>query len=206
VLSLQREFFAYARQQREPAWRQLPQRRADETTVTVLGLGQMGRTCALRLAGNGYRVQGWSRGETKVAGIATFAGEAALLPALAGADVVVNLLPLTSATRGLFNARTFARMRQGAALVNLARGAHVVDADLLDALASGQLGHAVLDVFATEPLPAAHPFWSHPRVTVLPHVAALTDPRSAALVVARNVMALREGRALENLVDRSRGY
>ena len=206
VLSLQREFFAYARQQREPAWRQLPQRRADETTVTVLGLGQMGRTCALRLAGNGYRVQGWSRGETKVAGIATFAGEAALLPALAGADVVVNLLPLTSATRGLFNARTFARMRQGAALVNLARGAHVVDADLLDALASGQLGHAVLDVFATEPLPTAHPFWTHPRVTVLPHVAALTDPRSAALVVARNVMALREGRALENLVDRSRGY
>lgn len=206
VLSLQREFFAYARQQREPAWRQLPQRRADETTVTVLGLGQMGRTCALRLAGNGYRVQGWSRGETKIAGIATFAGEAALLPALADADVVVNLLPLTSATRGLFNARTFARMRQGAALVNLARGAHVVDADLLDALASGQLGHAVLDVFATEPLPAAHPFWSHPRVTVLPHVAALTDPRSAALVVARNVIALREGRALENLVDRSRGY
>lgn len=206
VLSLQREFFAYARQQREPAWRQLPQRRADETTVAVLGLGQMGRTCALRLAGSGYRVQGWSRSEARVTGIATFAGEAALLPALADADVVVNLLPLTSATRGLFNTRTFARMRQGAALVNLARGAHVVDADLLDALARGQLGHAILDVFATEPLPTTHSFWSHPRVTVLPHVAALTDPRSAALIVARNVMALREGRALENLVDRSRGY
>lgn len=206
VLSVQREFFAYARQQHEPVWRQLPQRRADETTVAVLGLGQMGRTCALRLAGNGYRVAGWSRSETKVAGIDTFAGEAALVSVLADADVVVNLLPLTDATRGLFNAQTFARMSRGSALVNLARGAHVVEADLLAALASGQLGHAVLDVFANEPLPAAHPFWSHPRVTVLPHVAALTDPRSAARIVARNVAALREGRALENLVDRSRGY
>ena len=206
VLSVQREFFTYARQQREPVWRQLPQRRADETRVAVLGLGQMGRTCALRLAGNGYRVVGWSRSEAKVAGIETFAGEAALVPALADADVVVNLLPLTAATRGLFRAQTFAQMRRGAALVNLARGAHVVEADLLDALASGQLGHAVLDVFANEPLPAAHAFWSHPRITVLPHVAALTDPRSAAAIVARNVMALREGGALENLVDRSRGY
>ena len=206
VLSVQREFFGYARQQREPAWRQLPQRRADETTVAVLGLGQMGRTCALRLARNGYRVVGWSRSEARVAGIDTFAGEAALVPVLADADVAVNLLPLTDATRGLFNAQTFAQMRRGAALVNLARGAHVVEADLLAALASGQLGHAVLDVFTSEPLPAAHAFWSHPRITVLPHVAALTDPRSAARIVAGNVTALREGRALENLVDRSRGY
>ena len=206
VLSVQREFFAYARQQREPVWRQLPQRRADETTAAVLGLGQMGRTCALRLAGNGYRVAGWSRSETRVAGIDTFAGESTLARVLADADVVVNLLPLTDATRGLFNARTFAQMRRGAALVNLARGAHVVEADLLDALASGRLGHAVLDVFANEPLPADQPFWSHPRITVLPHVAALTDPRSAAVIVARNVVALREGRTPENLVDRSRGY
>ena len=206
VLSVQREFFAYARQQREPVWRQLPQRRADETTAAVLGLGQMGRTCALRLAGNGYRVAGWSRSETRVAGIDTFAGESTLARVLANADVVVNLLPLTDATRGLFNARTFALMRRGAALVNLARGAHVVEADLLDALASGRLGHAVLDVFSNEPLPGDQPFWSHPRITVLPHVAALTDPRSAAVIVARNVVALREGRTPENLVDRSRGY
>ena len=206
VLSVQRAFFAYARQQREASWRQLPQRRADETKVSVLGLGQMGRTCALRLAGNGYRVTGWSRSETQIAGIHTFAGVAALLPALADADVVVNLLPLTDETRGLFNARTFAQMRHGAALVNLARGAHVVEADLQEALASGQIGHAVLDVFASEPLPAAHPFWSHPRITVLPHVAALTDPRSAAVIVAANVAALRAGRTPENRVDRSRGY
>jgi len=206
VLSLQRAYFAYARQQREVDWRQLPQRRADETTVAVLGLGQMGRTCALRLVRNGYRVNGWSRSEARVPGIETFAGEASFERVLADADVVVNLLPLTEATRGLFNAQTFAKMRAGAALVNLARGAHVIEADLLDALATGRLAHAVLDVFASEPLPATHPFWLHPRITVLPHVAALTDPRSAAVIVARNVIALREGRALENLVDRSRGY
>ncbi len=206
VLSVQREFFAYARQQHEPTWHQLPQRRADEFAVAVLGLGQMGRACALRLAANGYRVCGWSRAETRIAGIATYAGEALLMSALADADVVVNLLPLTHATRGLFNAQTFARMRRGAALVNLARGAHVIEADLLTALASGQLAHAVLDVFDSEPLPSTHPFWSHPAITVLPHVAAQTDPRSAAAIAARNVQALRAGRTPEHLVDRARGY
>jgi glyoxylate/hydroxypyruvate reductase len=125
---------------------------------------------------------------------------------LAQAQIVINLLPLTPATRGLFDAAAFAQMPRGASLVNLARGAHVVEADLLDALDSGQLHHAVLDVFATEPLPSGHRFWSHPSVTVLPHVAAPTDPRSAVAVVARNIRALREARPLENLVDRTRGY
>ena len=125
---------------------------------------------------------------------------------LARAHIVVNLLPLTPATRGLFDARLFARCRRGASLVNLARGAHVVDADLLGALDSGHLHHAVLDVFQTEPLPADHPFWSHPRVTVLPHAAAQTDPRSAAAVAAANVRALRAGRPIAHEVDRARGY
>ena len=129
------------------------------------------------------------------------------MPALlADAHVVVNLLPLTPTTQGLFHAGTFAAMRRGAGFVNLARGAHVVEADLLQALDGGQLGHAVLDVFQSEPLPAEHAFWSHPRVTVLPHVAAQTDARSAAVVVASNVRACREGRPLAHLVDRSRGY
>ena len=97
-------------------------------------------------------------------------------------------------------------MPRGASLVNLARGGHVVDPDLLAALDSGHLRHAVLDVFETESLPPDHPFWTHPRLTVLPHVAAQTDPRSAAQIVARNVRALREGRPLEHLVDRVRAY
>ena len=206
VLSLQRGFFDYATQQRARVWRQHPLRRADELTVAVLGLGQMGRAVAQRLSRHGCRVLGWQRSADPIDGVLVCAGDAALPEVLAGADVVVNLLPLTEATRGLFNDATFAQMPRGASLVNLARGAHVVDADLLAALDSGQLRHAVLDVFATEPLPATHAFWSHPAITVLPHVAAPTDPRSAAPIAARNVLAWRAGQPLENLVDRGRGY
>jgi glyoxylate/hydroxypyruvate reductase A len=194
VLSLQRDFVDYAAQQRERRWQQHPQRRADEARVAVLGLGQMGRAVVRRLELNGYRVAGWSTREGQLDTL------------LAASDIVVNLLPLTPATRGLFDARCFAAMCRGASLVNLARGGHVVDADLLAALDAGQLRHAVLDVYHGEPLPTAHPFWSHPRVTVLPHVAAQTDARSAAHIVAANVKRWRAGEPVANLVDRDRGY
>ena len=194
VTSLQRGFFAYAAQQRAGVWKQHALRRADAVTVTVLGMGQMGQAAAQLLTQHGHRVLGWRRSAGPLA------------PVLAQADVVVNLLPLTAETRGLLNAAAFAQMPRGASLVNLARGAHVVEADLLAALATSQLNHAVLDVFATEPLPPGHPFWLHPAITVLPHVAAPTDPHSAAAVAANNVLALREGRPLQNLVDRTRGY
>lgn len=207
ALSLQRGFLDYLEQQRAGLWRQHAQRRADETPVLVLGLGQMGRTTALRLAGLGFPVTGWSRTPQAVPGLAaTRHGDGALDAALGEAAIVVNLLPLTPDTRGLFDAARLARLRPGASLVNLARGAHVVEADLLAALDAGRLHRAVLDVFAQEPLPAGHPFWTHPRVTVLPHAAALTDPRSAAAVVAANVEAVRAGRRPANLVDRVRGY
>jgi glyoxylate/hydroxypyruvate reductase A len=206
VLALHRGFFCYAEQQRASEWRQRTQWRADEFPVAVLGLGHMGRSVARRLVANGYPVRGWSARQAEVDGVVALAGDAALPHVLATARIVVNLLPLTPATRGFFDGDRFAQMPRGAALVNLARGAHVVEADLLAALDSGRLGHAVLDVFGTEPLPATHAFWAHPQVTVLPHVAALTDARSAAHVVARNVRALRQGGELENLVDRSRGY
>lgn len=209
VLSLQRDFFAYARQQGQGEWRVRPQRRAAEWRVAVLGLGEMGRAVALRLAAQGFRVEGWRQGGTGTARatpVPAHEGVAALAPLLAVSDVVVNLLPLTPATRGLFDAGRFRTMKRGVALVNLARGAHVVEADLLAALAEGQLSHAVLDVFATEPLPAGHPFWAHPQVTVLPHAAAQTDPRTAAAVAAANIRALRAGRPLAHLVDRRRGY
>ena len=207
VLGLQRDYFDYAAQQRERIWRQHPLRRADDLTVAVLGLGQMGRATAQRLAAHGCRVLAWSRGPAAALdGIACHCGEAALPAVLAQAWIVVNLLPLTPATLGLFDAARLALLPRGASLVNLARGAHVVEADLLAALDRGHLRRAVLDVFATEPLPPAHPFWLHPAVTVLPHVAAPTDPRSAAPIAARNVHALRAGRALEHLVDRRRGY
>jgi glyoxylate/hydroxypyruvate reductase A len=206
VLMLQRGFHHYAAQQRAGLWRQRPQRRADEVRVTVLGGGQMGATAARRLAAQGLAVRVWRATPGAIDGLDVRAGTDALPPLLADSDIVVNLLPLTPATRGLIDARFLAQLPPGAALVNLARGAHGVEADLLAALDGGGLDHAVLDVFGTEPLPADHPFWRHPRVTLLPHVAALTDPRSAAAVVAANLRALAEGRPLTGGVDRARGY
>lgn len=206
VLALHRGFFRYARLQREPRWAPHAQRRADETTVAVLGLGHMGRAAARRIAAQGYRTLGWARGPALLEGVDVRSGGTALPALLGAADIVVNLLPLTPDTRGLFDAARFAQMKCGAGFVNLARGAHVVEADLIAALDSGALRDAVLDVFATEPLPSGHPLWRHPRVTVLPHAAAQTDPRSAAQVCAANVRACRTGRPIAHRVDRQRGY
>lgn len=208
TLGLHRGFFAYARQQREGRWHQREQTRAGEVPVLVLGLGAMGASAAARIAALGYPVTGWRSQEAGPvpAGVSLVVGESALAQALGRARVVINLLPLTPSTRGLIDARFFLALPPGAGLVNLARGGHVVDADLLAALASGQVAHAVLDVFATEPLPADHAYWAHPQVTVLPHVAALTDARSAAEVVAANLRRLRDGAPLLHLVQRQRGY
>ncbi|HWH72946.1 MAG TPA: glyoxylate/hydroxypyruvate reductase A [Methylibium sp.] len=208
VLGLHRGYFRYERLQREQRWSPHPQRRADELVVAVLGTGQMGRAVLQQLQPLGYRLRGWSAHAATglPAGVLASHGEAALDALLAEADIIINLLPLTPRTEGLFDAARLARLRPQAALVNLARGAHVVEADLLAALDTGRLHHAVLDVFRTEPLPPGHPFWAHPRVTVLPHAAAQTDPRSAAQVVAANLEALASGAPLAHLVDRARGY
>jgi glyoxylate/hydroxypyruvate reductase A len=209
VLSLHRGFFVYQRQQRQAQWHQLPQLRAEELPVLVLGLGAMGLACVQALMQRGYRVTAWTRHGTPrelPEGVAHVHGDEALFACLGSSSIVVNLLPLTPATARLLDARFFAAMPRGSALVNLGRGAHVVEADLRAALGTGRLGHAVLDVFEREPLDEKHPFWRHPRVTVLPHIAALTDPRSAAQLVAGNVQALIDGQPLVNLVERARGY
>jgi glyoxylate/hydroxypyruvate reductase A len=201
TLALHRGFFAYRQRQNEALWQVHAQRRADEIGVLVLGQGVLGRAVAARLTDQGYRVSGWQLG-----GVDPAEARRALDAQLPQADIVVNLLPLTPHTRDLIDARFLSRLPTGASLVNLARGAHVVDADLLAALDRGALRHAVLDVFRSEPLPPEHAFWRHPRVTVLPHAAALTDERSAAAVAVSNLRALRDGRPLANLVNRLRGY
>jgi glyoxylate/hydroxypyruvate reductase len=197
VLSLHRGFFAYQAQQGRGLWQQHRQERADEWPVLVLGAGVLGSAVGQAISQAGYGVSHWRSAE---------GAPQKLRDALPRHRIVVNLLPLTPATEGLLNAALFARLPRGAGLVNLARGAHVVEADLLAALASGQLAHAVLDVFRTEPLPPQHPFWQHPQVTVLPHAAALTDERSAADVVARNLAAWQAGTPFVGLVQRARGY
>jgi glyoxylate/hydroxypyruvate reductase A len=203
VLHLHRAHDVYARQQRAREWRQRPLPAAAKRSVGVLGLGELGARTARVLAQHGFRVHGWSRTPKHIDGVAT---QTDLEAVLAASEILVNLLPLTAETRGLLDARRLAALPAGACLVNLARGAHVVEADLLAVLDGGHLRHAVLDVFAEEPLPPEHPFWAHPAVTVLPHVAALSTLESCLPVAVENIRRLRAGEPLLHLVDREHSY
>ncbi len=202
VLWLHRGHDDYARAQRHGIWRQHAYVPPKSRRVGVLGLGVMGQTVALRLREAGFHVAAWVARPREGA----VAGPDALPGFLAGCDIVINLLALTPATIGLLDARAFAALPAGAALINLARGRHVVEDDLRAALDGGRLRHAVLDVTRAEPPPPDHWVWSHPRVTLTPHVAAPSDPASCAAVVADNIMRLRRGLPLLHMVERGRGY
>jgi len=206
VMSLHRDHPHYLRAQAERRWAPAAVTDARDRSVGFLGTGELARACMAQLAPLGFRLSAWSRSRRRLVGVETFSGDDGLDAMLAGTDILVNLLPLTPATRHLVDARLLARLRRGAALVNVARGGHVVDAELLAALDGGRLSEAVLDVFDEEPLPPDHPFWRHPRVRVFPHVAAPTDPESAAEIAAANIRAFRTGGAIAGLVDRGRGY
>jgi len=196
----------YAALQAERRWESLDAHDPAETRVGVMGLGALGGDLARKLAALEFRVAGWSRTEKAIAGVETFAGRAALAAFLADRDIVCCLLPLTPETRGILNAETFAWMKKGAYLVNLARGGHVVEADLIAALRAGRLSGATLDVFETEPLPPSSPLWSEPGVTITPHISAVTLVRSCAPQVAENYRRLQAGEPLLNRVDPARGY
>ncbi|MFC2966566.1 2-hydroxyacid dehydrogenase [Acidimangrovimonas pyrenivorans] len=179
---------------------------ARERPVTVLGLGELGRACGRALAALNFPVTGWSRTAKEVEGIRCLSGEDGLTEALAGAQIVVLLLPLTAGTENLMNAERLAALPEGAVIVNPGRGPLIDDDALLAALDAGHIGHATLDVFRTEPLPAAHPFWAHPKVTVTPHIASETRAPSASRVIAENVRRGEAGEPFLYEVDRARGY
>jgi glyoxylate/hydroxypyruvate reductase len=206
VLRLHRQDMAYARQQRQGIWKDHFQPNAEERRVGVLGLGLYGSDAALRLKSLGFDVAGWSRTPKTIEGVRCFAGEIGLREMLGQSEIVVCLLPLTNATENLLRAETFALMPRGAAIVNVGRGRHLVEEDLIPALDSGQLSAAALDVFRTEPLPASHPFWRHERISLTPHVAAATNPVTAAPIVAENIRRLREGKPLRDVVDPAQQY
>ena len=206
VLYVHRQFPTYLCQQAAHTWRQLPQPAAKQRRIGLLGYGQMAQPVAHALAGLGFKVHAWGQQPRSATGCSYSWGEAGLETVLAQAEILINLLPLTAATRGILNTRLFSRLPRGATLINFGRGDHLQNDDLLEALQSGRLDHAVLDVFHQEPLPAEHPFWSHPRITVLPHIAASTDPITAAPIAMRNIVAFREGREPAGLVSRTRGY
>ena len=174
--------------------------------VGVLGLGALGAHVASALASLGFPVRGYSRSAKTLEGVATFAGRDTLPAFLDGLKLLVNLLPSTPETDGILNRETFSHLARGAYLVNLARGAHLVEPDLIEALDSGRVAAATLDVFAQEPLAQDHPFWRMPRVTITPHISALTLPEPAAFQIARKIEALARGEAIGGIVDPQRGY
>ena len=179
---------------------------AFDTRVTVLGLGELGAACATALSTFGFDVAGWSRSAKKITGITCFSGAQGLDDSLARADYCVLLLPSTAATENTLNARTLALMPRGARILNPGRGPLIDDDALLEALASGQIGHATLDTFRIEPLPQDHPYWTLPNVTVTPHVASETRAAYSAKTIAENIKRGETGAPFLHLVDRSAGY
>jgi len=206
VLSAHRLAPRYRLQQTLREWRQHRQPQAAERTVAILGFGHLGRACGEALLLLGFRVAGWSRTANAHPRIECVHGDAGLADILSRANIVVSLLPITPQTHGLLDAARLALLPAGAAIVNVGRGAVIDEAALLAALDAGRLEAAILDVYRQEPLPPGHPFWTHERVWVYPHVAAETDPRSAARVVADTVRRFRAGEPLPERVDPSRGY
>lgn len=206
TLDWHRRLYRYRARQRESRWHRYRQYLASDHTVGLLGLGELGTDAARKLLALGFNVAGWSRRPKAFQQIHSFSGEKGLDEMLRISDVIVCLLPLTPQTTGILNRETLSKLKKGAGLINVARGPHVVVPDLIAALDSGQLAHAYLDVFDEEPLPAESPLWRHPGVTITPHAAALTEPRTAVLKIADQVERVRRGEPALNLVDFSAGY
>lgn len=206
VLRFHRRVPELEAQQRAGIWTYLDYPPAWERRVGVMGLGVLGGDAARTIASFEFQTAGWSRRPKRIEGVDCFHGEDGLGRLLAHSEILVNLLPLTSATENILNRDFFARLPRGACLINAARGRHLVEEDLIPALDSGQLAGAALDVFREEPLPRDHPFWSHPKIWISPHVASVTQPSTAARGVLEGIGRVRAGLPLENVVDWSEGY
>ena len=206
VLRLHRQEPLYRVQQQEKVWREHRQPNAAERRVGVLGLGELGGDAARKLAVLGFQVAGWSRSEKRLPGIEGFHGPEGLLALARCSEILICLLPLTRETEGVLNAQLFAAMPKGGAIINVGRGRHLAEDDLIAALDSGHLSAAVLDVFREEPLPPTHPFWRHPQVIMTPHVAAATNAPTAALSIVENLTRIAAGKPLINVVDPTRQY
>lgn len=206
VLRHHREFDRFEREQRARRWAYRFPPQAADRRVGIMGLGELGAAAARALARHGFQVAGWSRTPKAIDGVTSHAGRAALAGFLHRTDILVCLLPLTADTQGILDAETFAALPHGAAVINVARGAHLVEADLLAALDSGHLGGATLDVFREEPLPPESPLWAHPKILITPHVASYCVPSTAADGVVDNIRRALAGEPLRHQVDRTRGY
>ncbi len=206
ALYFHRAIPTYEAQQKTKTWKESPLKLISERRVGVMGIGEIGGVAARALAGMGFDVAGWSRRPKSIDGVKTFAGGDGLAPFLGRTDILICILPLTAETTDILNAKLFAAMPQGSYVINIGRGKQLVEEDLVKALDSGHLAGAALDVFRTEPLPPESPLWSHPKVVVTPHIAAMTDPRSSVLQVVANIKRIRAGQAPVNTIDTAVGY
>lgn len=206
VLSLHRDMLRYRQQQMARCWQAHLLQPAAKRRVGVMGLGTQAQQILATLQTFGFALSGWARSEHRIAGVDCFAG-AEQLPAFLGrCDIVVCVLPLTEETKGILNRQLFQHLPKGAALVNMGRGGHLIEEDLLEALASGQLSAAVLDVLEQEPAAPDHPFWHHPQILLTPHIAAMTQPESAFSVLLENIRRHQRGESMLGQVDRKRSY
>lgn len=206
VLALHRDLPDYLARQRRQIWEPLPVASARERRIGFLGAGMLAKASIARLAPFGFPIATWSRHRHETAGVESHAGPEDLQDFLARTDILVCLLPLTNETTGLLDARLFACLPKGAALVHVGRGAQLLAGDLLAALDCGHLGAAFVDVTEPEPVPRGHPFWNHPRIVMTPHIASATCPDTAAQAVLDNLHRLAAGKPLVGLVDREKGY
>ncbi|MEM7258036.1 MAG: glyoxylate/hydroxypyruvate reductase A, partial [Pseudomonadota bacterium] len=205
VLAQHRQLPQHRRSQSEKSWQPVITAPAHEVTVGVMGLGKLGSAAALSLSQLGYRLIGWARQQHHLDGVRCYA-QPHLREFLSQVQFLVCLLPLTSDTENILNQSLFNQLPAGAGIINVARGQHVVEDDLLNALDTGQISHATLDVFRAEPLPADHAFWTHSGITITPHVASMIDPESGGKEIARNLTAFIAGKPVADLTDPQRGY
>ena len=196
----------YRLQQQRHEWKRLPRLSASERKVGVMGLGLIGLAVAKMLRDHGFRVAGWARHAKEIDGIETLHGGDQLAAFLGRSEILVNLVALTPETVGILNRDRFSLLPKGAAVINLARGQHIVDDDLIAALDAGQLSSATLDVYHQEPLPKDSPLWAHPRITVMPHVSRRIEAAQVVPHIAENVRRLQQGRPFVQLVNRAAGY
>lgn len=206
VLSLHRDMLKYRQQQREGRWQAHPLRPSSKRRVGVMGLGLQAQQILGSLQPFGFELSGWARSEHRIDGVVCHAGVDQLPKFLSQCDILICVLPLTEQTTGILNRELFAQLPQGAALVNMGRGRHLVEEDLLEALDSGQLSAAVLDVLQQEPAAPAHPFWNHPQILLTPHIAAMTQPDSAFPGLLENIRRHERGEVMLGQVDRGQGY
>ncbi|MGE0771278.1 MAG: 2-hydroxyacid dehydrogenase [Cyclobacteriaceae bacterium] len=206
ILAELRNLKSHFQNQTDQTWDVLPYKRMEDVRVGIMGMGRMGSQVSTRLATLGFQVSGWSRTGISDVGHRTYSGDKELTEFLSQTDMLVCLLPLTESTHGILNSKLFGALPRGAYVINAGRGEHLVEADLLEALNRRQLSGATLDVFIEEPLPPGHPFWNHPRITISPHLASVTDPVSCAPQVLENYKRMETNSALLNLVSKEKGY